>query len=352
MRCLTLADGLKERGANCRFVCREHTGSLLDLIRQRGFKANALPIETTSDQFQRDEHGLQGSSHEHWLGAGWRDDAEQTINVMGDAQFDWVIVDHYALDEKWERRLRPVCKKLMVIDDLADRRHDCDILLDQNWFGEKTEKRYHSIVPEGCKCMLGPTYALLNHAYPQLRALMPSRDGIVNRILVFLGGSDPTNETGKVLEALMQPSLMSLTVDVVIGLNHPAPEQIKRLGAVRPRTSIHCGVPSLAGMMARSDLMVAAGGTTTWERMCLGLPSIVICVAENQVLTNQSLMRAGYVDYLGWRDGVSSEDIAGAIFRKIKKPDELKMQSALCQSLVSGNGVDKLCDYFLNGVEA
>lgn len=173
---------------------------------------------------------------------------------------------------------------------------------------------------------------------------MPPRDGEVRRLLVFLGGSDPTNETGKVLDALAQPDLAYLLVDVVIGVNHPDPEDVTRRAA-HIKGCIHSGLPSLAGLMARADLMISAGGSTSWERMCLGLPAIVISIADNQTGTNVAMHEAGYVDFLGAR--VNSEMITHAVRHSLQEPERLKMMSQKSKALVSGTGTDLVCDFVL-----
>lgn len=338
MRCLTLADALRERGARCGFVCREHPGHLLDLIRARGHEAHALPL---SDAPPASRGGV---SHDHadWLGADWGSDAQQTRAAMHGAPVDWLVVDHYALDARWEKQLGAHCNKLLVIDDLADRPHDCDLLLDQNWLGPGPDRRYVGLVPERCRMLLGPRHALLNSEYELLRVSMPERDGRIRRVLVFMGGADPGNQTSKVLEALMHPTLESLAVDVVVGVNHPDPDRVRNAVAERAATTLHQGIPSLAGLMAHADLMIGAGGSTTWERMCLGLPAIVIGIARNQLEICRALMAAGYIRFLGEMDTVTSADIITAIQAALKDRAGMQQQSLQCRHLVTGSGARDL----------
>lgn len=142
MRCLTLADALREQGSECQFVCREHEGHLIGHIRSRGYKAHALPRSSANTSFESD------LAHASWLDVDWQTDADQTQEALGSEAVDWLIVDHYALDQRWESALRSSCKRIMVIDDLADRQHDCDLLLDQN-YGSSAE-RYHGLVSADC----------------------------------------------------------------------------------------------------------------------------------------------------------------------------------------------------------
>jgi UDP-2,4-diacetamido-2,4,6-trideoxy-beta-L-altropyranose hydrolase len=121
MRCLTLALALRGRGATCRFLCREHPGHLIQSIRDLGFEVVPLPLGSESSHL--DGNNADQLTHAFWLGATWRSDAAQTIQALVEDCPDWVVVDHYALDARWESELRPYCGKIMVIDDLADQDH-------------------------------------------------------------------------------------------------------------------------------------------------------------------------------------------------------------------------------------
>jgi UDP-2,4-diacetamido-2,4,6-trideoxy-beta-L-altropyranose hydrolase len=344
MRCLTLADALREQGARCHFVCRAHPGNLLGMIAQRGHAAVALALEPGGAA----EGGAGQPVHAAWLGETQEDDARQTLQALRGIAPAWLVVDHYAIDARWERLLRPACTSLMAIDDLADRAHDCDLLLDQNWHGPGAANRYAGLVPARCEQCLGPQYALLKPEFGQLKALMPARDGQVRRVLVFLGGSDASNQTAKVLDALARAPFAHLLVDVVIGVNHPDPHGIAAQVAARAGTSLHQNLPSLAGLMARADLMIGAGGATTWERMSLGLPSIVISLAVNQTPMNDALMEAGYVDFLGEMDDVAPAQIAVALEACLAQPARLKHQSMSMAALSPGTGASAICARLFN----
>lgn len=343
MRCLALADALTAQGAECEFISRAHPGNLLELTRQRGYKAHSLVM------YEQHVQAASGPklAHAAWLGCDWQTDAAQTGTILAGLQPDWLVVDHYALDLHWESALKSHYDQLMVIDDLADRVHLSSLLLDQNWFGEITSTRYSKLVPPHCHCYLGPGYALLKPEYAQLRASMPPRDGTVSKVLVFMGGSDPTNQTAKVLKVLIQPNFEHLQVDVVLGQNHPDAEGIAAEFATRTRITLHQSLPTLAPLMARADLMIGAGGSTTWERMCLGLPAIVISVAANQTTNNVALMNAGYIDFLGEINNVTTANISDALQRFLDDPEALKVQSGLGQKMVTGDGASIISQHLL-----
>src|SRR5207244_2861084 len=271
-RCLTLAEELRRRGARVVFISREQPGDLISLTARSGFETLRLPF--IGGASERDE------GHAAWLGVPQAVDAESTIAALNGLKPDWLVVDHYAINAEWEKALRPAVNRILVIDDLADRDHDCDALLDQNYFGADTASRYDHHLPETCIRLLGPVFALLQPHYAVIRSALPPRDGYIRRILIFFGGSDQTNETAKVLTALSHPSLMHLAVDVVLGSNHPNPEGVRTLVAARANTILHGELRSLAGLMARADLAVGAAGATTWERLSVGLPSIIVTIAS------------------------------------------------------------------------
>ena len=190
MRCLTLAEELRDGGSMVSLVSRDHPGNLNELIRDKGFQYFEL---STGQGIEVKPH-QSGSEYASWLGVSQERDAMETIEAIGEERAEWLIVDHYALDEKWEPLLRPHAAKIMVIDDLADRRHDCDLLLDQNFF-INGEKRYDELVSPSCTKLLGPKYALLRREFREARKKLKERTGEVKRVLVFFGGSDPENYT-------------------------------------------------------------------------------------------------------------------------------------------------------------
>lgn len=272
MRCLTLADELKKQDAQIRFLSRNLPTHLRDLLRIKGIEF--IPLEAGEVDGLIDELG-----HASWLGISQAEDSQMTIKALSDKTWDWLVVDHYALDARWEKALRPSVKKIMVIDDLADRQHDCDTLLDQNYYADM-QTRYKGKVPADCQLLLGPSYALLREEFRALREQVKVRNGEVKKVFVFFGGIDAENYTMKAIEALSAINT-GLHIDVVIGAQHPYKLQIE---AACGKNGFICHVQPLhiAKLMADADIAIGAGGTAIWERCCLGLPTISLCLAENQ----------------------------------------------------------------------
>ena len=290
MRCLTLADALRDQGAQCSFVCRPHAGHLLALVAQRGHKTFAL------SEPQENFKAPADPAHAMWLGTSWADDAEQTIHALVGQTIDWLVVDHYALDARWEETLRPQAPRIMVIDDLADRPHACDLLLDQNL--GRTEADYGDLLKGKTTTLVGPQYALLRPEFAALRAqslVRRQNNPQLRRLLVTMGGVDKDNATGQVLAALQSCSLPAdLRVTVVMGPHAPWLAQVQAQAAQMPwPTEVLVGVDNMAQLIAENDLAIGAAGGTSWERCCLGLPSLVLVLAQNQLQGAVGLQEAG-----------------------------------------------------------
>ena len=324
IRCRTLARELQRRGSEVNFLCRRQPGDLINLLVHE-FQVLALPEQPLADADGLEGRDLYGA----WLGCSQDQDAAQCLQVLAEAGITsacWLVADHYGLDAGWEEQLLvglsggDAAPKLLVIDDLADRPHQANLLLDQNFFGEVTEQRYQELVPPQCCQLLGPHYALLGPEYAQLHLLVPPRNQF-RRVIVFFGGVDSFNLTARALEALIDPSLSELVVDVVLGLHSPHQQEVAQLVARRPNTVLHGHLPSLAGLMARADLAIGASGATTWERACLGLPSLVVTTAANQLPFAEALDGAGHLRLLGDEASVTAEQIRSALLSLVAESE-------------------------------
>jgi UDP-2,4-diacetamido-2,4,6-trideoxy-beta-L-altropyranose hydrolase len=347
MRCLTLAEALWKSGAEVQFVCRGHSGNLIELIRQKEFIVHDLLVPENFESACVSENNLE-NEYESWLGTSQEQDAQETITVIQKNNPEWLIVDHYAMGQAWESQLRPHVRNIMVIDDLANRSHDCDLLLDQNYF-QDGDSRYNGLVPPTCTKLLGPQFALIRPEFAEARKHVKPRTGKVQRVFVFFGGSDPDNITGKALETLSFPEFSRLDVDVVIGSYNSLHAKIAKQVEMRPSTSLHVQIENMAELMAQADLSLGAGGATTWERLCLGLPSLVVTIAKNQIPLTESLHQDGYIRWLGNSELVNEQTIQNGLLEAIKNPHQLREQSTKRDHLVDGMGVNLVSDLLNNG---
>lgn len=335
MRCLTLADSLANTGAVVRFVSRFHEGNLIDLVRERGYAVDVLPAPKRADAHPTNEDYVE------WLGVSQEQDAAETVEAIGGAQPDWLVLDHYSLDIAWERMLRPHVGRLMVVEDLPQRRHNCDLVLDQNEIGTGATA-WSQRISKGCQLALGPRYAMLRPEYRLRRATLSPHTGKLQRILVFYGGSDPHDLTCRTLDCLLAPEFSHLHVDIVIGDNYARRENLEHRVRARPNTHLFGPQAHLADLLATADLAIGAGGTTTWERMCMGVPSVVVCIAENQRAGCEQLAKENLIYYLGTWESVSCSDIAAAMRDALCMPKLLAEMSELGQRKVDGVGVARI----------
>lgn len=261
MRCLTIAKKLRDNGCHVQFWMEPLEGNLIDYIKEEGFS-----------------------------------------NLTERQQADLYIIDHYQLGKEWEQPLRSFTKKIVVIDDLA-REHDCDLVLDQNVV-PNYEARYDGVVPATSVKLLGPQYLMMRDEFVEARKKIRVRNDNIERLLIFMGGTDPTNETMKILQALQFFNFSH--VDVVVGNGNPVKQQIEMICQERGY-HFHCQINYMAELMQNADFAIGAGGATMWERCYVGLPSSATIVADNQISTTEFAHTLGVVKNLGWHEQVTAE---------------------------------------------
>lgn len=339
MRCLTLANALRDLGAECHFLCREHLGHMLVNIRAAGHHIHPLVLAQDSATAQVKQGSL---AHAAWLGSSQLADAQHSIDALQGLQPDWLVVDHYALDVCWHKVLRPLCGRLMVIDDLADRNHDCDLLLDQT-FGRNTAD-YKELVPVNCKMLCGSRFALLrpdfaSHRLNSLarRANLPA----VKQVLITMGGVDQANATAAVLNSLAEfAHATELQITVVMGAKAPWLETVRQQILQLPllRVEVLVDRHDMASLMAMADLAIGAAGSTAWERCCLGLPSIMVVLADNQWAVAAGLQAAGAAQVIGCVDDIRGQ-LPDLLAPLLSEPQLIKEMSAAAIRITDGLGV-------------
>lgn len=333
IRCLTLANALKSRGAETCFIGNIDLGFVARRIEEDGHQTIDLPIVD----------GVADSdlAHSAWLRRDRLTDADICSSALKDFRPDWLVVDHYALDAKWERSVSTTAKKIMVIDDLADRPHECDILLDQN-FRRNCDGRYGTLVPQTCMLLLGPRFALLQPEYTRLHRAARARSTI-RRILIYFGGGDPEGDL--LIESLdaIKSAAPASKVDVVYPYN--SSEGLQRLqeaASAMNGVELHGNLPSLAQLMQSADLAIGAAGASSWERLCLGLPSIIAVCAENQNEVANEMQAAGLAMNIGPKHLVDKLSVEAALKAAMQK--DLSQWSQDCLKLCDGHGAGIVAD--------
>lgn len=340
MRCLTLAHALKSNGAEISFICRAYKGNLINRIREDGFETFELPLDNKADDLD-DSYLL----HSAWLGVTQEEDMKVCLPILQSVNPDWLIVDHYALDLSWEKALEQSYEKLMVIDDLADRVHLCDMLLDQTFGRNKDD--YNDLVPADCTKLIGSDYVLLKPDFLKLRSKSLARrsNPSINSILVSMGGVDSTNVTSEVLKGLNQNVLPNdVTITVIMGPSAPFIEEVKKQAKdMKYQVHVLTNVDNVAEIMTGSDLAIGAAGTTTWERCCLGLPTIMVVLADNQKYAASVLNENKIVLLLDNNVDIASQLVTKINFLKDNN-SELRHLSENSMKIVDGKGVERVID--------
>jgi UDP-2,4-diacetamido-2,4,6-trideoxy-beta-L-altropyranose hydrolase len=316
MRCLTLAGTLSDRGAKVIFICMNQAGHLRDRIKEAGFEVQILAADVGGKR-------------------RWERDAEESLGALRRLAFepDLIVVDQYELDARWERALRSDARRILVIDDLANRMHDCDVLLDPN-LHDSPESRYAGLVGESTRIFIGPQYALLR---PEFESVAPrTRDQGVGKVFAFFGGADPSNEAGKIVEALRKLGERAPRTVFVLGPINPHALELRRATLGLPDVEMLVSSNEMARLMVESDLALGTCGGAAWERCILGLPALVVVNAENQRDDARILHSLGAVRNLGEADQTTVDGWVSAISAVRDDPAALSSMSRAARAVMQG----------------
>jgi len=340
MRCLTLADELKVRGAKTCFICRAILDHMKEKIKERGHDIIVLPV---SDKVVASETCASG--YTGWLGADWQRDAEETAHAIVDKRYDLLITDHYAIDVRWHKHLRGYVNTIMAIDDLANRPHDCDLLLDQTFGREESD--YFPYVPGDCKIIVGSHYALLRNEFSLLRDKAIERrkrfTGI-RRILVAMGGTDPANMTSIILKMLGKVVwTVKPEIEVVLSSEAPHISEVKQdVQGSELGVTLVTDVKDMNRRILNTDLAFGAGGTTSWERCVLGLPTILLMTASNQIDVATRLADAGAIALPAGGAVFSLDEIKHLLQQLVNSDKAWKRMSNQAFRVADGLGVKRI----------
>lgn len=340
MRCLTLARGLRERGVVCIFMCREHEGNLISAIAEAGFSVEILSSVESGEV----DSVPSDLAHGHWLNASQESDAQASIEVLRRVRPQWLIVDHYGLDLTWEKLVAAYVGKTMVIDDLADRAHQCDVLLDQNLGRNPSD--YMGLVSPMCELIIGPRYALLRPEFACLRSksLEFRKTYSLSTITIAMGGVDEPDATSKVLASLRScPMPQDTRITVVMGAIAPALDDVRAAAATMPwPTRVLVGINNVGELFASSDLVIGAVGGSAWERCTLGVPTLMVVLAENQRPGALALANEGAGLLIGDVDQIESN--LPILLAELGNREVLRVVSEKAANLTDGCGVARVLE--------
>jgi UDP-2,4-diacetamido-2,4,6-trideoxy-beta-L-altropyranose hydrolase len=338
MRSLAIADAFKAQGWRAFFICRELPGNLFHTVMDRGHRLLALSSPETYPDESIDINDYSAN-----LGVSWEEDARETLDIIRNSKLkpEWLIIDHYSLDRRWEEMVGIMAKKTFVIDDVAKKEHECDMLLNENFLPDAAFT-YKKLVPEKTKLLLGPKYAIIRPEFREISRRRKPGDVKSRRILIFYGGADPTNETQKALQAISELQHPDLHLDVVVGSGNPDKEKIKLMLKQLPDAILHVQLPHLANLIAQTDLALCAGGSIVWELLSLDIPMLVTTTADNQSPSIRNLSLNGSVRWLGTSDKVGVEKIKNGIQQIISTTRSMRKKPDSEGKIIDGFGLDRV----------
>lgn len=319
MRCLTLADGALARGNRVQFACKPLPDDLQAKIKTRNIRFLELPPEVSTQE-----------------------DAALCLADPEFARADWVILDHYTLGKSWQDQVCAAQRRLCVFEDLPNRAHQAEVLLDPT-YAPHAPDRYRGLVPENCKLLLGPAFALVRSDFRVAQSLRkpPPADPAEWHVFVCLGGGETGYETQRVLEAL---DAVWTNVTVVMAQPSPCQSAIERYLRANSSWSLHLAPDNFAALMAASDLAITGSGSMSWEKCALGLPSLAVCLAENQRGIFTGLDAAG----AHIACALEPSNLRAAL--KGLTGDKLVHMGMAAQAICNGRGVSAVLDHLQSGL--
>jgi UDP-2,4-diacetamido-2,4,6-trideoxy-beta-L-altropyranose hydrolase len=334
MRCLVLANSLIKKSSEVYFICREHDGNLIKYIEKNGYKVYKLPKNKPINSYiSSSDNNLN-----NWLGGSQETDALQCLEIIQDLKPDWLIVDHYFIDKQWESILKRNNLQIMVIDDQANREHDCELLLDQNYY-ISPQVRYINLTSKNCLKLLGPKFSLLREEFINFPLNKSYATDSNFHIFIFMGSADKDNQTLKAINSviyLLEKGVL-LSADVLVGSINTNSTQIERLCQKYSEIKFFKSTNEISKLISKAHISIGAGGFSLIERCYLGLPSLVVSLAKNQIETTDALDSLGAICHLGWFEDVDEKIIAANIQKLMNSSDLLDRMKLKAISIFGSN---------------
>lgn len=343
IRCLTLANGLRQQNNRCVFLCKALPDYLQNILQSAGHPIIHIPSST-----ERPSTAKNPLKHASWLEGSQEDDANACIRLIKqhDLHFQDIIVDHYAIDHRWQTHMRPYCERIGVIDDLYDRRHDTDWLIDQN--AGHTAEHYASITPTQTQLFIGTDYALIRPEFAQQREAARTRRKQTQNIhhVVIFYTSNPSLELLKTTLRAFINIKTPLKVTCLTGQTHIHDKPLIDLVKMNQQHAIELKAyePNMHTMLLEADLAIGAAGSSSWERCTLGLPALLTILAENQETLAQAQHQQGNAINLGHVSTLSENKISENIQRLMNHRPQWQSMSEAAFNLCDGNGIARITE--------
>lgn len=330
-RCLSLAQAMRHCGAKACFVTRALGVEAEVGIAAAGFDCVTLPSPPVSRQIE------DTVPHASWAGVRWDIDAAQTIAALRDLHIDWILIDHYSFDARWHAAVaQSLACRVAAIDDLADRAMYVDLLIDHNAAPDHRHK-YEGLLEPSAVVLGGPSYALLGPSYAAAPRYQFSEK--VRSIGIFLGGADLLGLSAVALAACRQAGFVG-PVEIVSTSSNPALAPLAAAVKADGLATLVIDLPELSNFFARHDLHVGAGGGATWERCCIGSPTLVLITAENQINVGHPLVQYGAIELVPALPPLL-DDIVTPLRRLLANAGLRRALSLRATGLVDGHGAHR-----------
>lgn len=344
-RCMNLAASLRASGlCECFFLMREHHAGFIESVKLAGFEVITLPLEFKPRYFDGD--------YTQWVGGDVKTEIEAMLDLLSEKGFrktDWVVTDHYGLDRSYEVGVKAYGLNVAVIDDLANRSHQCDLLVDQTCGRYVSD--YKGLVNENALICVGQEYCLLRPEFILCRTEALERRKVfstIKNILVNFGSTDPTNITANVLTNIKDYCVKeSIVLNVVLGASAPHLKEVGEVVGEFPGATLHVEVSNMAELMKSADIAIGAAGSTTWERCCMGLPTVLVKTAENQSEVVSRMLDLGVVFY----HDLSVSNQTGLLLDAFAAvSNDYQNLSKRAARLVDGKGLERIKNILLGEV--
>jgi UDP-2,4-diacetamido-2,4,6-trideoxy-beta-L-altropyranose hydrolase len=331
MRCFNLINNLKILSNNieAEFICRYHNNNIINLIKPY-YNVHILPItnNVTLD-------------NKTWLGSTLQSDIQYTQSILKQNTYDILLIDHYSIDYHWEYSMKFLVSKIIVIDDLFNRKHYCDILIDQNIYNHNP---YVDLVPNHCKVLLGTDYLILNPIFLNYNNNNKSLSS--NKIIIHIsfGGSDIHNLTNKILNTVINNKdrihrYSDIMFDVIIGKANCNYNDIKERYSNYNNIRIYYSVNNMVDLLYNSSFCIGSTGTSIYERIYMNKPSISITIADNQINIADTLHNKRLTNYIGHYDTFTDSMLIDYINIMINN-----YKDSYFNNIIDGKGCHRILD--------
>ena len=330
-RCLNLAYQYKEYN-NISFICKNHNYNLNSKISEN-YKVYEILLESNNDI------NLEINS---WLGESQIYDLNKTIDIIknNNLNIDWLVIDHYAIDETWEDGIKKYVKNICVIDDFTNRYHNCNILINQQITQEDSIK-YKNIINDDCKIYCGNDYLLLHPKYFNYINLEKKYENFIKRINIFMGGSDIHNITENIIDICNNYNKNinnienKIIFDIIIGKSNKNYQKIKTKLKDLDNFNLYYDLEFIGDLLEKADLCIGAPGSTSYERVLMKVPCLSICIAENQKTVINKFIEANIIKYLGTLENNYEDKLIKYLDYFNQNISELKNMSVNCETFIN-----------------